>query len=109
AGPENAVDIDVALLERLARYSWPGNVRQLRNVVRTMLALRSGDRLTLADFNDSWLTGGTRAEEPTVQSGKPAEADVENVLGSAECDAQIGRASCRERVGDAGVAGCVKK
>ena len=87
AGTENAVDIDVALLERLARYSWPGNVRQLRNVVRTMLALRSSNRLTLADFNDSWLTGATRPEEPTMESGSPAEADVENVLGSAECDA----------------------
>jgi len=86
AGPENSVDIDVALLERLARYSWPGNVRQLRNVVRTMLALRSGNRLTLADFNDSWLTGATRPEEP-VESGKPPEADLENVLDSAECDA----------------------
>ena len=86
AGPENSVDIDVALLERLARYSWPGNVRQLRNVVRTMLALRGGNRLTLADFNDSWLTGATRPEEP-VESGKPPEADLENVLDSAECDA----------------------
>src|SRR5881398_2019808 len=87
AGTENAVDIDEALLERLARYSWPGNVRQLRNVVRTMLALRSSDRLTLADFNDGWLTGATRPEEPTMESGSPAAADVENVLGSAECDA----------------------
>jgi transcriptional regulator of acetoin/glycerol metabolism len=87
AGPENAVDIDAALLERLARYSWPGNVRQLRNVVRTMLALRSTNHLTLADFNDSWLAGATRVEEPTLQSGKPAEAAVENVLSSAECDA----------------------
>src|SRR2546430_15730112 len=52
-----------------------------------MLALRSSNRLTLADFNDSWLTGATRPEEPTMESGSPAEADVENVLGSAECDA----------------------
>jgi len=33
AGAESAIDIDTALIERLARYSWPGNVRQLRNVV----------------------------------------------------------------------------
>src|SRR6202040_180230 len=59
----------------------------LRNVVRTMLALRSTNHLTLADFNDSWLAGATRTEEPTVQSGKPVEAAVENVLSSAECDA----------------------
>jgi transcriptional regulator of acetoin/glycerol metabolism len=87
AGPENAIDLDAALLERLARYSWPGNVRQLRNVVRTMLALRSTNRLTLADFNDSWLAGATRAEESTVESGKPVEEADENLLSSAECDA----------------------
>ena len=87
AGAENAIDIDAALLERLARYSWPGNVRQLRNVVRTMLALRGSNHLTLADFNDGWLTGAARTEERTVESGKLHEADVENVLSSAECDA----------------------
>ncbi len=87
AGAESAIDIEIALIERLARYSWPGNVRQLRNVVRTMLALRSTNDLTLADFNESWLAGATRTEEPTLESGRPVEADVENVLSSAECDA----------------------
>ncbi|HXN80564.1 MAG TPA: helix-turn-helix domain-containing protein, partial [Steroidobacteraceae bacterium] len=56
-------------------------------VVRTMLALRSTNHLTLADFSDSWLTGATRTEEPTAQSGRPDQADIENVLSSAECDA----------------------
>jgi sigma-54 dependent transcriptional regulator, acetoin dehydrogenase operon transcriptional activator AcoR len=87
AGAESAIDIEVALIERLARYSWPGNVRQLRNVVRTMLALRSANELTLADFNESWLAGATRTEEPTAESGRPVAEDVENVLSSAECDA----------------------
>ena len=38
-------------LERLCGYSWPGNVRQLENVVEMAVAL-SGDRRTLtpADF-----------------------------------------------------------
>ena len=52
------VEIEPELLERLVRHSWPGNVRQLRNVLRTMLALRSGERLTLADFKEQWLAGG---------------------------------------------------
>jgi len=38
-------------------------VRQLRNVVRTMLALRSANDLTLADFNESWLAGRHAHEE----------------------------------------------
>ena len=58
------MEIEPALLERLVRYSWPGNVRQLRNVLRTMLALRTCDRLTLADFNEEWLAGGAPVEQP---------------------------------------------
>jgi sigma-54 dependent transcriptional regulator, acetoin dehydrogenase operon transcriptional activator AcoR len=58
------VEIEPALLERLVRHSWPGNVRQLRNVLRTMLALRTADRLTLADFNEAWLAGSAGEEAP---------------------------------------------
>src|ERR1019366_2512070 len=50
--------IEEALVQRLARYSWPGNLRQLRNVLCTMLALRESDYLSLEDFDESWLTGG---------------------------------------------------
>ena len=35
------------------QYHWPGNIRQLRNVVRTALILGSGPTLSLADT--SWL------------------------------------------------------
>jgi len=63
------------------------NVRQLRNVVRTMLALRSTDHLTLADFNDSWLAGATRAEEPTVQSASRRSSRRERAEQVPECDA----------------------
>jgi len=45
--------IGPAMLEILANYSWPGNVRQLRNVVLTSLILGAGPILSLADV--SWL------------------------------------------------------
>jgi sigma-54 dependent transcriptional regulator, acetoin dehydrogenase operon transcriptional activator AcoR len=86
SGP--AVDIDPALLERLVRHSWPGNVRQVRNVVRNMLALRSSDRLTLAEFSEDWLSGGTAAPAPSsAQQQIDGDADGEGVLSSAERDA----------------------
>jgi sigma-54 dependent transcriptional regulator, acetoin dehydrogenase operon transcriptional activator AcoR len=81
------IEIEPALLERLLRHSWPGNVRQLRNVLRTMLALRTADRLTLAAFNEEWLAGGV-AEESGRGEGAPApELDGESVLSDAERDA----------------------
>lgn len=45
--------IDPTMLEILANYHWPGNVRQLRNVVLTSLILGAGPALSLADV--SWL------------------------------------------------------
>jgi two-component system response regulator HydG len=45
--------LDPGMMETLANYSWPGNVRQLRNVVLTSLILGTGPVLSLADR--SWL------------------------------------------------------
>jgi len=45
--------LDTAMMDIFAKYHWPGNVRQLRNVVRTSLILGVGQTLSLADV--SWL------------------------------------------------------
>jgi sigma-54 dependent transcriptional regulator, acetoin dehydrogenase operon transcriptional activator AcoR len=93
AGERAPVQIDEALVQRLARYSWPGNLRQLRNVLCMMLALRESDYLTLDDFDESWLRGAARParEAPVANAGEvPAveEADA-NVLGNAEREALL--------------------
>src|SRR5579863_5987450 len=86
AGAE-AAEIEPALLERLVHHSWPGNVRQLRNVVRTMLALRSGEHLTLADFDEEWLAGGVAEEAARTDAEAALDVDGESVLSGAERDA----------------------
>jgi transcriptional regulator of acetoin/glycerol metabolism len=80
------LEIEPALLERLVRHSWPGNVRQLRNLLRTMLALRSSDHLTLADLNESWLAGGGAEIPPREEAGGIADGDG-SMLSEAERDA----------------------
>ena len=82
-----AVDIEPALLGRLVRHSWPGNVRQLRNVLRTMLALRTVDRLTLADFNEAWLASGTPEEACGAPAAQMPAGGGESVLSDAEREA----------------------
>jgi sigma-54 dependent transcriptional regulator, acetoin dehydrogenase operon transcriptional activator AcoR len=79
------VDIEPALLERLVRHTWPGNIRQLRNVLRTMLALRTSDMLALAEFNEEWLT--VRAEAHAPGQAMSTDADGESVLSDAEREA----------------------
>ncbi len=81
-----SLEIEPALLERLLTHSWPGNVRQLRNVLRTMLALRSADRLTLADFNEEWLAGAA-AQPGRGEAAAPAEHESDSVLSDAEREA----------------------
>jgi len=45
--------LDPAMIDIFTKYDWPGNVRQLRNVVLTSLILGIGPVLSLADV--SWL------------------------------------------------------
>jgi sigma-54 dependent transcriptional regulator, acetoin dehydrogenase operon transcriptional activator AcoR len=85
AGAAQPVAVEPALLERLVRHSWPGNVRQLRNVLRTMLALRSSEQLTLTDFNDEWLTYA--ATEQASQDAERSAGGGEDLLGEAEREA----------------------
>lgn len=47
------VKLDAGMMDIFAKYHWPGNVRQLRNVVLTSLILGAGQILSLADV--SWL------------------------------------------------------
>ena len=45
--------LDHKMMELFSKYHWPGNVRQLRNVILTSLVLGVGETLCLADV--SWL------------------------------------------------------
>ncbi|WP_435606194.1 sigma-54-dependent Fis family transcriptional regulator [Pseudomonas knackmussii] len=42
--------LDEDVRQALLDYPWPGNVRQLRNVLRTLVALSEGGRVRLADL-----------------------------------------------------------
>jgi DNA-binding NtrC family response regulator len=45
--------LNSAMMDIFTKYHWPGNIRQLRNVVLTSLILGDGSKLSLADV--SWL------------------------------------------------------
>jgi len=62
--PRRITELDPMMMEIFAKYHWPGNVRQLRNVVRTSLILGVGQTLSLADV--SWLFDEL---QPLVQEG----------------------------------------
>jgi sigma-54 dependent transcriptional regulator, acetoin dehydrogenase operon transcriptional activator AcoR len=57
-----------AALTALEQYRWPGNIRQLRNVLRTIVALRDSDMLTVADLPPE-------IRECAQQQPEPAQRD----------------------------------
>jgi two-component system response regulator HydG len=44
------VDITDAAMTALSNYDWPGNIRQLRNCIRTMVVMCDRDQLDVADI-----------------------------------------------------------
>jgi len=77
-----AVSLSEDLVEALCAYSWPGNIRQLRNVLRGMIALRTSDRLDGSSLPADYGIGQQiTAQEPSESS---TEAQSLNPLEKAE-------------------------
>jgi transcriptional regulator of acetoin/glycerol metabolism len=58
---EQAVRIDDEAMDKLVRFDWPGNIRQLRNVIRTALAMADNHVLRLADLPGAVVNARERA------------------------------------------------
>ncbi|MCK4998491.1 MAG: hypothetical protein KAS23_03115, partial [Anaerohalosphaera sp.] len=72
-------DLDPSMMELFAKYSWPGNIRQLRNVVMTSLILGTGPTLALADV--SWILDELEPlpqRQPSLQAA-PAMEFAQNI------------------------------
>jgi transcriptional regulator with PAS, ATPase and Fis domain len=81
------IEVEPALLERLAHHTWPGNIRQLRNLLRTMVVLRGHERLTLADLKEEWLAGPQHASSLAGAAEGSDCANGESALCGAEREA----------------------
>ncbi len=80
AGPEGLV-LDDEAIARLERYPFPGNVRELENVLERAATLCSGGRITAAD-----LLLRDHSEDETVEN---ADAALEDRLGEVEREAIV--------------------
>jgi DNA-binding NtrC family response regulator len=76
-GARRIGDISASALAMLARYDWPGNVRQLENAVFRASVLAEDDRLTVEDFPQirTQVDGiiVERAADPAVARAASAE------------------------------------
>jgi len=71
--------LDPAMMNIFAEYAWPGNVRQLRNVVLTSLILGVGSTLSLADV--SWLFDELQPRTQQGPSLRASDAEAEQATG----------------------------
>ncbi len=78
-----AVTLEDDLADALRAYAWPGNIRQLRNVLRGMIAMRSGDRLDGSCLPTDYGVGQAEVA-PSEDCELPPEAQSLNPLEKAE-------------------------
>ena len=71
--------VDHDCLEALKAYLWPGNVRQLRNVIERALIVGGGPLITVADLPPELGSGGPRDLGFQVRVGSSLD-DVERTL-----------------------------
>jgi DNA-binding NtrC family response regulator len=93
AGAAKVTGIEAKALHELERYSWPGNVRQLRNVIEKMCVLSSGGKLTLADV-PAEITGTAPGETPFPRAQTLEETEKAKILSVLEsCGGNKSRAA----------------
>jgi DNA-binding NtrC family response regulator len=68
--------LDDAMIEAFCQYPWPGNIRELRNIVRTALILGDGPVLSLGDLPKAAAIRAS-AESPRPQTSVLSLHDVE--------------------------------
>ncbi|MBC7794972.1 MAG: sigma-54-dependent Fis family transcriptional regulator, partial [Clostridia bacterium] len=69
------VRFDDEAMKKLAAHFWPGNIRELRNVVQRAVLMRAGDSLTAKDVVFPPNTSKNRLE--TREAAKKTLADIE--------------------------------
>ena len=66
--PSTQIQADAQLLDKLKSYDWPGNIRELENLVERMVVLRKSNHLTVVDLPPEFLL--------TREPRRPEDSDI---------------------------------
>jgi transcriptional regulator of acetoin/glycerol metabolism len=83
----HAVVIEPAARDSLLAFNWPGNVRQMRNVLRTLAALCEDDQICVADL-PVLIRQGVVQKSAEVEPGESPLDDAERAALIATLEAQ---------------------
>lgn len=87
AGHGEKIELSDEALDNLLSYDWPGNIRQLCNTLRAVLALCEGAVIRTDDLPDE-LRRGHRAPTSADEEDIPG-AHIQDPLAKAECTALL--------------------
>ena len=74
--------IDGAAMQRLTAYKWPGNIRELENLVKRLAALYSGEVIGAAAIDDELLDNPASVDEEFTDRSENLSGAVERHLQS---------------------------
>jgi transcriptional regulator with PAS, ATPase and Fis domain len=75
-----AVEISTEAMVYLWEYDWPGNVRQLENIVEQLVILSSKDRIDVADLPATIVAPKMRADAPALPLLAAEGLDLQQTL-----------------------------
>ena len=82
-------------MERLSAYSWPGNIRELKNLMERLLIMTDGDAIELSDVEDA-LPIDSGDEPPSEIRAARDKAERDTILSMLrECQWNVSEASRR--------------
>jgi two-component system response regulator AtoC len=84
----------------LQNYSWPGNIRELRNFAENLVVLKRGQEITPQDLDPRFTT--VLSSESSASSGKPSlskEENEKNLLRNALLEAHGNRTKAADLLG----------
>jgi DNA-binding NtrC family response regulator len=93
--------VEADALERLCAYGWPGNIRELENVIERAVLFADGPRIRLEDLSEEVRTGGgpaSGAPAPSgpVESARPGQPGLAEAIG--EPSPSVGADGLKEQV-----------
>ena len=84
--------LDDRMMKQFIRYDWPGNVRQIRNIVRAAMIFGEGATLSLKGASGTGAAGDTRSTSPdAAEPGKGGTTAGNNRPDSARKTPQVPR------------------
>lgn len=76
--------IDPEVVEALVTYSWPGNIRELQNLIERLVVISDGDRITRNCLPEEFLEAGRSSEVAGRKAKVPSKESLKESVAAFE-------------------------